>query len=178
MTTEELLKLAGDCGFDHAGPLDPALLEFNPAVRDMCRADTCRSYGKNWCCPPHCGTLEEFASRAAPFRRGILVQSTGEMEDDFDVEAMMDTEHAHKERFNELCRRVREQYPHCFPMAAGACSLCPTCTCPDAPCRFPGKSVPSMEACGLVVSKTCEDAGLPYYYGPKTITFTSCILID
>lgn len=178
MTNEELLTLAAECGFDHAGELNVSVLEFDPAVREMCAADRCRSYGRRWSCPPGCGTLEEIAAKAAAYRRGILLQSTGQMEDDFDVETMFDTERLHKERFHAFAARVREAHPRCLPMAAGACSICPECTYPDAPCRFPHLAVPSMEAYGLVVSKVCEDSGLPYYYGPRTITYTSCVLID
>ena len=178
MTNEELLDLASACGFDHAGDLNAAALEFDPAVREMCAADRCQSYGRRWSCPPGCGTLEEIAARAAAYGRGILLQSTGQMEDDFDVETMFDTEKLHKERFHAFAARVREEYPNCLPMAAGACTACPECTYPDAPCRFPHLSVPSMEAYGLVVSKVCADSGLPYYYGPRTITYTSCVLID
>ena len=36
----------------------------------------------------------------------------------------------------------------------------------------------SMEAFGLLVSEVCTKNGLSYYYGPKTITFTACILTD
>ena len=178
MTQTELLALAAECGFDHAGELNTAALDFNPAVREMCAADRCHHYGRSWSCPPGCGTLEEIAQKAAAYRRGILLQSTGQMEDDFDVETMMDTEQLHKERFHALVARVRQEYPNCLPMAAGACTVCKECTYPDAPCRFPERAIPSMEAYGLVVSKVCEDGGLPYYYGPRTITYTSCVLID
>ena len=178
MTQTELLSLAAECGFDHAGDLNTAALDFNPAVREMCAADRCQSYGRRWSCPPGCGTLEEISQKAATYRRGILLQSTGEMEDDFDVETMMDTEKLHKERFHALVAQVRQVYPNCLPMAAGACTVCKECTYPHAPCRFPERAIPSMEAYGLVVSKVCEDSGLPYYYGPRTITYTSCVLID
>lgn len=178
MTDQELLDLAARCGFDHAGPLNVAAMEFNPAVRDMCAADRCRSYGRCWTCPPGCGTLEEVSARAAAYRRGVLLQSTGEMEDDFDVEAMMDTERLQKERFRAFVDRVREEYPNCLPMSSGSCSVCPACTYPDAPCRFPHLAIPSMEAYGLVVSQVCQDSGLPYYYGPRTITYTACVLVD
>jgi hypothetical protein len=35
-----------------------------------------------------------------------------------------------------------------------------------------------MEAYGLLVSDVCQKAGLPYYYGKQTITYTSCILLE
>lgn len=178
MTVQELLELAAELGFDHAGALNTASLRFLPEVRDMCAADRCHNYGRCWTCPPHCGTLEEISNRAAGFHRGILVQSTGNMEDDFDVECMMETERLQKERFHALAERVRQVYPNCLPMASGACTVCGKCSCPDAPCRFPERAIPSMEAYGLVVSEVCQNSGLPYYYGPQTITYTSCVLID
>lgn len=178
MTDEQLLEVAAGCGFDHVGPLNVAALEFIPAVRDMCSADKCRNYGRCWTCPPHCGTLEEIAAKAALFHRGVLVQSTGQMEDDYDVETMMETEELQKNRFLRLVEEIRTAYPDCLPMSAGACTVCPKCACPDEPCRFPHLAIPSMEAYGLLVSKVCEDSGLKYYYGPQTITFTCCILTD
>ena len=78
----------------------------------------------------------------------------------------------------ELVKELRKIYPNCLPMSAGTCTICSPCACPDAPCRFPDLAIPSMEAYGLWVSKVCEDSGSKYYYGPQTITYTSCILVD
>ena len=178
MTMEEVRKLAEELGFSHAGVVKAEHLVFLPEVREMCAADRCQSYGKRWTCPPYCGSLEEISLRAKAYHWGVLVQSTGQMEDDFDVEMMMETEGLQKERFTKLVEALKEQWPNCLPMSAGTCTLCRTCTCPDAPCRFPDRAVPSMEAYGLFVSDVCEKSGLPYYYGPQTITYTSCILIE
>ena len=178
MEMKEILELAEETGFEHSGELDTAVLEFREAVRDMCRADKCRAYGRNWSCPPGCGTLEEISARAAAYHRGVLLQSTGRMEDDFDVETMMDTERVHRERFYRLVEKIRKAYPDCLPMASGSCTQCEKCTYPDAPCRFPGRMIPSMESYGLVVSDVCAGSGQKYYYGPRTITYTACILID
>lgn len=178
MTMNEILALCEEIGFSHAGELNCAELRFLPEVRDMCAAGRCQMYGKSWSCPPHCGSLEEISAKAAKYSRGVLVQCTGQMEDDFDFECMMDTEAELKEKFKLFLARIRECYPNCYPMAAGTCNVCKECTCPDEPCRFPDKAIPSMEASGLVVSDICEKSGLPYYYGPQTITYTSCVLID
>ena len=178
MTNEELLKLAEKHGFEHFGMLNVPAMEFNPAVRDMCKAGRCGMYGKCWTCPPGCGTLEEIAEKAKPYSRGILLQSTAQLEDDYDVETMMETGELQKERFLALVKELRKVYPNCLPMSAGTCTLCSPCACPDAPCRHPELAIPSMEAYGLWVSKVCEDSGAKYYYGPQTITYTSCILFD
>lgn len=173
-----LFQWAQVAGFSHVGKLNRAALQFLPEVRQMCAADRCRSYAKRWCCPPACGTLEETVAKAAPFRSGILLQSTGFLDDDFDIETMQQTEQLHKERFIQLLRRILEQDTDILPMASGACTLCNVCTYPDEPCRFPQLAVPSMEAYGLWVNRVCEDSGMRYTYGPRTITYTSCILYE
>ncbi|MCI8538283.1 MAG: DUF2284 domain-containing protein [Oscillospiraceae bacterium] len=176
-TTEEWLDAAREVGFSHVGELNLSSLHFREDVREMCASDLCHSYGRNWMCPPGCGTLEEAARRAAVFHRGILVQTTGALEDDFDMDSIKKTEERHKAYFFTLVDLVRAEAPVCLPLAAGACTICETCAYPE-PCRFPERAIPSMEAYGLYVSQVCEASGLGYYYGPKTITFTSCCLID
>ena len=177
-TTEEILELARNCGFTHVGELNIAALEFMPEVRDMCSADRCHKYGRSWTCPPGCGTLEEVAAKASAYTRGVLLQTTAQLEDDFDIEGMQQAEADQKNSFSAFVEQLRVEYPDCLPMATGGCTLCAQCTYPDAPCRFPKKAIPSMEAYGLLVSKVCEKSGLPYYYGPQTLTYTSCVLID
>ena len=178
MLTQQILQIAREEGFSQVGELNVEGLRFLPEVRQMCAADKCNQYGKRWTCPPHCGTLEEISEKARRYSRGILVQSTGQMEDDFDVDCMMETEQLQKKRFHALVKRVRQECPDCLPMASGACTVCETCTCPDAPCRAPDQAIPSMEAYGMVVSEVCQQSGMAYYYGPQTITYTSCILVD
>ena len=173
-----MLRLAEETGFSHYGIFSADGLEFRQEVRDMCAAGRCGSFGKRWTCPPHCGTLEESVSKAKRFSKGIILQMTGNMEDDFDVECMMDTEKAVKEKLDIFVERLKESHIECLPMTAGTCTRCRECTCPDAPCRFPEKMSISMEAYGLIVSHVCKLANVKYNYGPRTITFTTCVLFN
>lgn len=178
MTTEAVINLAKSIGFSHAGKVNIAELKFLPEVRDMCASNRCQSYGKSWVCPPACGSLEEITQKAQQYHRGVLVQTTAQMEDDFDLETMMEAEQHQKEHFYALVDALREDFPQLLPMSCGTCTLCKSCSYPDAPCRFPNKAFTSMEAYGLMVSDVCKQSGLGYYYGPQTITYTSCILLD
>ena len=144
----------------------------------MCSADKCRSYDKSWSCPPSAGELDELARRCRLYRHGVLVQTIGTREDTFDIEAMLDTEERHAESFRTMAARMPVLQPDTWPMGTGACRLCDSCNYPDAPCRFPDKVFPSMEACGLLVSQVCTDDGMKYYYGPEKISYTSCFLFD
>ena len=173
----ELQKKARELGFDTVAPLDPSTLEARQDVRDMCRADKCMIFGKNWGCPPHCGTLEECAQRLKNFDRGILVQTYGDIEDGFDFEAMMEIEADHKEHFLEMYDALRESGAQVLAIGAGCCTQCAKCTYPEEKCRFPEKMISSMEAYGMLVLEVCKANGLQYYYGPDKMAYTSCFLL-
>jgi len=172
-----LIREALNNGFSQAGELNVAALQFMPEVRDMCRADRCHQYGKNWRCPPGCGSIEDAARQAAQYAQGILVQTVGVMADEFDYETIQATGEKHKQNFAALVEQVRAGHPDMLPMGAGTCTICERCTYPDDPCRFPEKSIASMEAYGLWVSRVCELSGMAYSYGKNTLTYTSCYLL-
>ena len=163
-------------GFSNAGPLDPHTIRLRPEVRQMCAADRCQKFGRNWSCPPAIGSLTQIADRLKAYNSGVLLQSTAQLEDDFDIDTMLQAETDHKAALWRLAEHLREQAWEILPMPAGSCTYCEVCTFPSAPCRFPQRMTPSLEAAGVVVSDLCSDNGLPYYYGPLTITYTSAIL--
>ena len=175
MTKEKAEKIAKEAGFSHWGFFEVSGLNFLPEVRAMCADGRCHMYNKSWACPPACGTIEESINKTAPFKWGVLLQSTGNMEDDFDVDVMLGTGTEHKKRLNKFISLIdkKEEF---FPMGAGGCTICESCTYPDSPCQFPEKMITSMEAYGLVVSEVCQLANVPYYYGPLTMTYTGCVL--
>ena len=144
----------------------------------MCATNTCGKYGSNWACPPGCGELDECRAKVAPYKWGIIVQTSGQLEDSFDIETMMEAAESHKKRFSQAVDLMRGYDPDCLPMGAGGCNLCRKCTYPDEPCRFPDKAFTSMEAYGLFVAAECKKAGLEYNYGPNTLTYSSCILFN
>ena len=100
------------------------------------------------------------------------------VDNDFDYESIAATERAHKRRFADFARQMRRLCPGCLPLTAGSCTLCARCTYPDRPCRYPTKRLSSMEAYGLFVSDICARSGLAYNYGPRTMTYTSCVLYN
>ncbi len=172
------IKLALEAGFEDAVLLNMDALEPRQEVRDMCSADRCRAFGTRWACPPACGSIEHCEKRMKAYTDGILVQTVGELEDDFDSEGIARANAEHKRRFAALARQARMIAGDCLPLSAGTCTRCEVCTYPDRPCRFPDKMLSSMEAYGLLVSEVCTRSGMPYNRGEKTITFTSCLLFN
>lgn len=144
----------------------------------MCASSACHMYGKCWSCPPGCGSLEECEKNIRKYKTGIIVQTVGELEDELDGETMMETEALHKKNFYAFEQKLRELYPDMLALGAGACRRCKVCTYPDSPCRFPKKMFSSMEAYGMLVTQVCQANDLKYYYGPCTIAYTSCYLLE
>lgn len=169
------IETALSLGFTAAVPLDVSTLIPREDVRAMCAADKCRIYGKNWTCPPYCGTLEECGAKIQCFSRGILLQTVGQLEKTIDTKGYRRTEQQHLRQFYAFSKQLRNAYPHALCLGSGGCRICEKCAFPD-PCRFPEKACSSMEGYGLFVTQVCKGNGLAYHYGEKTVTYTACVL--
>ena len=172
----DICALIKSCEFEDYATCDASCLKARQDVRDMCSADTCHEYGHSWSCPPACGEIDEWQQVYEKKSTCHVFQTVGQMEDEFDFEAMMDAEALHKERVMKLHGLLGEQYPDALLLSAGTCRLCEKCTYPDEPCRFPNRKLVSMEASGLLVSEVCTLAGTSYNHGPLSIAFVSCVL--
>ena len=172
---EKWIDLALLMGFTAAVPLDVTTLAPREDVRAMCADNKCRAYGKNWTCPPHCGTLEECGENIRTFSRGILLQTVGQLEKSVDTKGYRRTEQQHLRQFHAFSDALRKTHPAALCLGSGGCRICQICAFPD-PCRFPEKACSSMEGYGLFVTQVCRDNGLPYHYGEKTVTYTACVL--
>ena len=177
----DLMNIAGECGFETKAVLDVSTLVALEDVRKMCEVNTCGAYAARWSCPPGCGSLKECGEKMKAFSNGILVQSVGDIEDSLDWEGMMQLKALHDKRFSELIDKVKDLAQgrggfDLLPLADGCCSRCTSCTYPDAPCRFPDKSMSSMEAFGLYVADVCKKNNVAYNYGPGKMCYTGCLL--
>ena len=162
-------------GFDAAVTLDPQTLVAREDIRAMCAEDKCGAYNKNWTCPPVVGLVEECQKKMRQYKRGILLQTIGHMSKAVDSKCYRETEQRHMHNFHAFAEAIRKEYPDALCLGAGGCRVCKQCSYPE-PCRFPKKAVSSMEGYGLFVTQVCRDAGVPYHYGEKTITYTACVL--
>jgi predicted metal-binding protein len=168
------MAMARDAGFSHTGVLNTGAIRVREEVREMCAVNKCGAFGTSWSCPPACGTLDECAARMGRFTRGLILQTTGNMEDSFDYAAIQRIEREHAEHMAAFAQKIWTIAPGALLLGAGTCKRCPVCTYPGEPCRFPAEMYSSMEAYGMVVSEICRESGVPYYYGPGTLTFVGC----
>ncbi len=100
-----------------------------------------------------------------------------ELEDEFDGETMMEAAQVHQARIHRLAQLMSGDGPNVILLTAGACTICPRCTCPEEPCRFPERRLVSMESAGLMVNDVCMSAGIPYNHGKNRIAYTGCVVL-
>ena len=101
-------KIAKEAGFKLMAFADAATIELRQEVRDMCAANTCGKYGSNWACPPGCGDLDECRAKVAPFHWGIIVQTSGQMEDSFDFETIQETAQKQSENYTRMWKKMQK----------------------------------------------------------------------
>ena len=173
-------ELAEKQGFECMGTCSAKELVARDEVRSMCAANTCQMYEHSWACPPACGEIADFQRQMNEYEHCLVVQTVAEMEDDFDFETMEEAGERQKQRVLDLVEAIDEAglSAETMVLSAGTCTLCKTCTYPDAPCRFPDKRLVSMEAAGLVVSEVCMQADIPYNHGPQTMCYSGCVLYN
>ena len=174
------IDIALECGFSHSGELDASTLVVKQEVRDMCAVNTCGQYDKNWACPPGCGSLEDCGNKLKKYKRGIIVQTTKQLEDSMDFEGLEELGKEHEANFKRAIDKFTELYADkdILILGTGSCNICKECTYPDKECRFPQKRISSMEAYGLVVNEVCKANNIPYNYGPNTMTYVGCFLFE
>ena len=174
----EIISTAKETGFTNVATVDISTIELNEQVREMCAVNKCHAYNTNWSCPPSCGTVDECQTRVKQYEGGIIVQTTGNLEDDFDFETMAETAKTHGQNLVKLTKHLKAAYPdiETLTLGAGACMTCEKCTYPDAPCRFPELMSSPMEGYGMVISEVCKANDIKYYYGKGTLTYVGCYL--
>lgn len=170
--TRELKRL----GALYTAPVKVADISFSPDLRTLCEMNSCGAFGTNWGCPPGCGTVDELSCKVREYPSGVVYQYVGALEDSFDYEGMMEAGRVFGGITDGIRSFVQANVPASFVLGAGGCTLCGTCTYPDAPCRFPERKNISVEACGINVSVLCAKCGLGYIHGPNTVTNTGVVL--
>ena len=158
-------------------PIDK--VNFNQCVRQLCEANACGGYNTTWVCPPAVGTYEECKAAIQKYQHMFVFTTLHQLEDSYDFEGMVEG----KERHNEICQEVvkffKEHYQgDALILAAERCEKCTKCTYPDAPCRFPEETYPSVESYGVEVNRLAKTVGVNYINGANTVTYFGCICFN
>lgn len=176
ITKEKVIeKITREFPIHQWGVIETCSMEFHPEVREICEGNACGCYGKTWTCPPALGTYEECKAKCLSFEKAFVYTGKYDLEDSYDFEGMMDA----KEQFMNMSLKIRkvwkEAIGECTMYGNGSCVTCEKCTYPDAPCRFPEKSIHSLEGMGVLVNRLAETVGVNYINGKDTVTYFAAV---
>ena len=150
-------------------------IPFSPMVTEACAANRCGKYGTCWTCPPGLDP-KEAEEKIKAYTEAWVFTCKYELEDSFDFEGMRAGGHATHQKLLALTAELRREGIDYMALGCEGCILCEKCTYPDAPCRFPDRAIPSVEACGVNVVELSRRAGVKYNNGPETVTYFCVIL--
>ncbi len=78
----------------------------------------------------------------------------------------------------DISRKLKEAKIEHLALGCGSCNICEECTYPLAPCRFPEKVFPPIEAFGIDVFSLCEITGMKYTIEDNNVIFFCMIYFN
>ncbi len=141
---EKYISMLQDGGADLVVTIDPKSVVTAPWTVFKCKYG-CDTYGKNHCCPPNSPTWKETREILDCYDTALLFRCH-----DMSIVTPIAVSTA-KEMF-------LDDYYKVIAFGSGPCLKCKLCD-PEH-CRFPEKTAPSMEACGIDVFATVRANGI------------------
>lgn len=172
MTEKELLTKAAAAGIDHAAIIDAQELVFKFEFRKYCEMNQCGNYGKNYGCPPDCGTPAEMKAKALAYSKAFVLQTVWPVEDITDSAQTGPLKKKHNQKLRSLMKELSDSGLEGLCIMAGPCSICSPCAKENGqPCNFPQRTASCLSAYGIDVVSLCEAAGLDWDYGKNMVAF-------
>ena len=190
-----LCKLAKQLGATNAVSLNAKSVVVDERARLKCSVPICDDYGLNLMCPPNVMSIQAFREILAKYNHAVLLQIEVRLPPEMmqEIQKAEDAAALYKSvrfldsyrktfdrvklKIHRIVRKVEAQafalgYRFSTGFTAGSCKLCKECVAIGSrePCRQPFRARPSMEAVGIDVFKTAENAGLPFEIPAKDKT--------
>ncbi|MBE6927692.1 MAG: DUF2284 domain-containing protein [Ruminococcaceae bacterium] len=150
-------------------------LTFSERVRTICQTQ-CPRYGKSWACPPAVGTVEECRRKCLSYPNGLLIATLHEVDDSSDMVQTLATRVPHEELTHQVAKLLKASSAEIYALSGDSCSICDTCTFPNAPCAHPEQMLPCVESHGILVTELMESHGISFQFSGNVVTWISLIL--
>jgi predicted metal-binding protein len=150
-------------------------------IRRYCYENKCGCYQRHLTCPPNTGTVQEVKERLKPFKTGILIQYSKDIDVRNDKDGLRETKLKLHHIVLETERYLKEEMgtDNVWGMIGGNCAWCDECAgYRDGPCTYPDKARVSMEALAIDVMALLEKLGLDTGFYDDKITWTGIVLLD
>jgi predicted metal-binding protein len=176
-TEEKLVENAIQYGAFKAFVIDVDKISFDEGLRSYCAMNYCGSFGKNYACPPDVGTVGEVIDKARGYKKALVFQTIGLLEDSYDFEGMQEAADTHTKVANLIDHDMKLQSADFLQLTVGGCTVCKVCAVVEKlPCRFPDRAVSSLEAYCMNVSNLAKLCEMKYINGKDTVTYFGAFL--
>lgn len=179
MTTEKMLQLAQNAGFTKSTIINTEDLVFVPEYRKYCEENTCGNYGKNYACPPECGTPQEMKEKALQYRQAVVFYTTDTVKSAFDDAETSKKKKRHMYMAWDVVDEYRRQGIEGEQILAGSCCLCSTCKkASNEPCVHPERRANDMSSYCIDVTKLAELCNMDIAWKENEASYFSMYLFD
>lgn len=177
LTDEMFIEKSVQYGAYKAYVIDIDKITFDEGLRSYCEVNYCGSFGKNYACPPDVGSVREVIEKAKEYKKALVFQTIGQLEDSYDFEGMQEAARLHTKVSNQIDQDMKLQFSDYLQLTVGGCTVCPVCAIVEKqPCRFPDRAVSSLEAYCMNVSNLASLCGMKYINGKDTVTYFGAFL--
>jgi predicted metal-binding protein len=191
----ELTEIALKAGATAARIIPSDSVVVDERVRLKCEVPRCAGYGQFLTCPPHVMSVDAFTRIRSSFKWGLLIQveaknidSTDKGKGRINKTISKKNKRSHRPFKLKLLEIVEAVESAAFKkgmrfaagLVGGSCVLCERCVKDKSSkaCRHPFRARPPMEAVGIDVVKTAENAGLPIHLSSsKNVVWTGLVLL-
>lgn len=192
----ELIDIARHKGATAAKIISADRVVIDERVRLKCEVPRCSGYGHYLTCPPYVMPVGIFAEILSKYKWCLLVQveakdisSTDKSRGRIAPSLRKTNRELHRPFRLKLLQIVEAveaaAFKKGFYLAAGfiggSCILCDRCVDDKSSevCRHPFRARPPMEAVGINVIETAQNAGLPIYLSSsKNVVWTGLVLLN
>jgi predicted metal-binding protein len=192
----ELKEIALTAGATAARIIPAAKVVVDERVRLKCEVPRCAGYGQFLTCPPHVASVETFRKTLSRYQWALLVQVEAKEIDSTEkgkaridrtlLEKQKGLHRPFKLKLLEIVEAVeaaafKKGFPFAAGLVGGSCVLCERCVDDKSSetCRHPFRARPPMEAVGIDVVRTAQNAGLAVHLSSsKDVAWTGLVLID
>ncbi|MDT3699425.1 MAG: DUF2284 domain-containing protein [Thermincola sp.] len=148
-------------------------------VRLKCQVPVCQYFNRHLLCPPHTLSVAEFRSLCSQYPAALLVQAASQ---GFEENSLLEAEKKLHLLVNKVeGRALSEGHYLASGFIASSCKLCAQCVGYNSkePCRRPYEARPSIEAMGVDIFKTSQNAEIGFSLGLSSeVVFSGLILLD
>lgn len=172
MTDREMVQMALEEGFSAAAVIDTKEIAFDPSFRPYCEENLCGCYGKNYSCPPDCGTPEEMERRVRAYPKALVFQTKWDIPDYQDAKSIKEAKAFHNAAMLKVIDRMRGAGLDGLMAGASCCTLCEKCAIVEGkPCKLPDRRWSCLSAYCVFVRKLAESSGMEYACEDGSLAF-------